>query len=430
MKKIIYISMLVFMMLCLCACGSKTQPTPTAAPTAVPTEAAPTEEPVKEEPAAETIPETYDPDSFGSVYNYYDARGENIFSSYAFMQLDTEGKTTWTAPMAGIQEFRVPDAFLNAKGGVRASGGGELFTGSGLVTLDVVYLPFTKAEYDDFLDRIAKFTQEHDDPTDEDMAAYSDMINEYNDNVYSLFEVFGIGNHATLEDLKATIRDYSKKYEIPDEATEDFLSHEFIEAGSAEDYNFFLIKFDRQSGSFTEAQAEYKEEYDALYDAVGSYTANFSFMRPLALAQLVAEGTGLTFESTDLNDNAVNGSEMFASHKATMLNIWETTCSACMSEMPELIEMAEEFESKGGQLVGLVYDATDEDLIAEAKEISEDLGLDFVNLLTTQEMIDFFNVQAFPTTYFFNEKGEVVGDPIVGAAPAAYKTRMNEMLGE
>ena len=113
-----------------------------------------------------------------------------------------------------------------------------------------------------------------------------------------------------------------------------------------------------------------------------------------------------------------------------MLNIWETTCSACMSEMPELKKMAVEFEEKGGQIVGLVYDATDDDLIAEAKEIAEDLGLNFVNLIPTEEMKEFFKAQAFPTTYFFNEKGEVAGDMVLGAAPAVYASRMNEMLGE
>ena len=153
-------------------------------------------------------------------------------------------------------------------------------------------------------------------------------------------------------------------------------------------------------------------------------------MRPLGLTQLISEGTGLTFETKDLNDNIVSGSELFAGHKATMLNIWETTCSACMSEMPKLKELAEEFEASGGQIVGLVYDATDDDLIADAKEINADLGLNFVNLLPTQEMKDFFNVQAFPTTYFFNEKGEVVGEPVMGASPNFYAARMNEMLGK
>ena len=99
-----------------------------------------------------------------------------------------------------------------------------------------------------------------------------------------------------------------------------------------------------------------------------------------------------------------------------------------MSEMPELNKLAEEFKAKDGQIVGLVYDAFDEELIAEAQDIAGDLELKFVNLLPTQEMDDFFKVQAFPTTYFFNEKGEVIGEPVMGAAPDLYVTRMNELL--
>ena len=51
-------------------------------------------------------------------------------------------------------------------------------------------------------------------------------------------------------------------------------------------------------------------------------------------------------------------------------------------------------------------------------------------LLPTEEMKDFFKAQAFPTTYFFNEKGEVIGEPIVGAAVEQYSAVMNELLGK
>ena len=451
MKKITILSCLV-MLMSLCACGSKPQPTPTAAPTAVPTEVpaevpaeVPTEVPAENaaseetpkeetaanaEGAAEATPDTYDPESFGSIYAYYDARGENIFGSYAFLQLDTEGKTTWTAPMAGIQEFKVPETFLNAKGGIRAGGGQELFFGYGIVTMDVVYIPFTETEYNDLIGRIGKFVEEHEDLTDEDLKTYANITQEYHDNIVTLFQVMGVPNNASLEELKTTLTEISEKNDIPAEDIEEFFGHEFILAGSADDYNFYMIRFDREDNKFTESQAEYKEEYNALYDAFESYVPNFTFMRPLGLMQMVSEGTGLNFETKDLNGNTVIGSELFASHKATMLNIWETTCSACMSEMPELNKMAEEFEAKGGQLVGLVYDAADDELIAEAKDISVDLKLNFVNLIPTQEMKELLKVQAFPTTYFFNEKGEIVGDAVMGASPGAYTKRMNDLLGE
>ena len=427
MKKLLILVYIVIV-LSLCSCGAKTQPTPTAAPTAVPTEV-PTEVPADAEPEAETEEEPMDPNNLGSVLNYYGARGTKMNSAFAFIQLDTEGKKTWTAPLAGIQEFKVPDTFQDAKGGIRAAGGQELFYGTGIVSLDVVYLPFTEAEYEAHLDWIAEYIKEHEDPTEEDKIEYAKKSAEYNSNVYLLFDVIGIPNNGTAEDLKTALEQNYRKLEVPEDQLREFLDTiELFEAGSAEDYKFYLMRYVRESANFKETQADYKDEYDALFDAVESYAANFTFMRPLALAQLVAEGTGLTFETKDLNDNTVTASELFGSHKATMLNIWETTCSACMGEMPDIKKLAEEFEAKGGQVVGLVYDAMDEDLILEAKEIAEDLDLNFVNLLPTQEMKDFFKTQAFPTTYFFNEKGEVVGDPIMGVVVGGYVTRMNEML--
>ena len=423
--KRLYILVTVMVVLSLCACGAKTQPAPTAAPTAVPTEAPAAETPSEAEPEEKAM----DPNNPGSVLNYYAARGSEMYGSYAFMQLDTEGKKTWTAPLAGIQEFKVPDAFLNAKGGVRASGGKELFYGTGIVSLDVAYLPFTEAEYDAYIDWIGEFIKAHEDPTDEDKIEYAKKVDEYNSNAYHLFSIFGIDNNGTAEDLKTALEQNYRKQGAPEDQLREYLNKiELFEAGGAENYKFYLLRYQRKSADFKETQADYREEYDALFDAVESYAANFTFMRPLALAQLVAEGTGLTFETKDLNDNTVIGSELFASHKATMLNIWSTTCSACMSEMPDIKKMAEEFEAKGGQVVGLVYDAMDEDLIADAKEVGEDLGLDFVNLLPTQEMRDFFKVQAFPTTYFFNEKGEVAGDPFMGVGPDICAARLNEML--
>ena len=434
---------IILLLLSLCACGPKTQPAPTEAPTAVPTEV-PTEVPAETapetntetdagpaaEPEEKAVPDSYDPSDPDSVLRYYDARGEEMYGSYAFQQLDTEGKTVWTAPLAGIKEFKVPEAFLNAKGNIRAGGGEELYLGTGLVNLDVVYLPYQKADFTAFLKKIAEYSKIQD-PTDEDIQNYVEMVQEYNNNAYHLFAIMGIGNNGTLEDLKALLKEHFLRNDLTEEAIDQlFEASEFIEAGSAEDYNFYMIKRGYGSAFFEESQEEYREEFDALYDAAESYTANFTFMRPLALAQMVAEGTGLKFETKDLKDNPVNSGDLFSSHKVTMLNIWETTCSSCMTEMPELKKMAKEFEANGGQLVGLVYDAMEDDLIREAKEIADDLDLNFVNLLPTQEMKDFFKAQAFPTTYFFNEKGEVIGNPVVGANTDEYTAIMNELLGK
>ena len=428
MKKL-FVLICFVMIMGLCACGSKPQPTPTAAPTAVPTEV-PTEAPADAVPEAEPEADSFDPTNFQSVMSYYSAQADEMYGSYAFKQLDTQGKMVWTAPLAGIKEFKVPDAFLDAKGGVRASGGEELYLGTGLVNIDVVYLPREEAEFDVFLEKIAEFSK-IENPTQEDIQNYVALVQDYNDNVYHLFAIMGIGNNGTLDDLKALLKEHFLRNDLTEEDIDQlFETTEFIEAGSAEDYNFYMIKCGYGSAFFKESQESYKEEYDALYAAAASYTSNFTFMRPLALAEMVSEGTGLEFETKDLKDNPVNSRNLFGSHKVTMLNIWETTCSSCMSEMPDIKRLATEFEKNGGQIVGLVYDATEDDLILEAKEIADDLELNFINLLPTQEMKDFFKAQAFPTTYFFNEKGEVLGEPLVGVATNEYASLMNEYLGK
>lgn len=112
----------------------------------------------------------------------------------------------------------------------------------------------------------------------------------------------------------------------------------------------------------------------------------------------------------------------------TMLNIWATTCSACISEMPNLIKLNKEFEKKGGQIVGLVFDAVEDDLIREAKDIVTDLNIDFLTLLPNDSLRKQFDAMSYPITYFINQKGEIIGEPIMGARVAGYREMMEKYL--
>ena len=64
------------------------------------------------------------------------------------------------------------------------------------------------------------------------------------------------------------------------------------------------------------------------------------------------------FETVTLTGEPVT-QEIFGEAKLTMVNIWATYCSPCIQEMPELAELAREYEDRGVQIVGLLSDVSE-----------------------------------------------------------------------
>ena len=431
----------VLMLLCLCACGKKKQPAPTALPTI--TVMDPTAESTEtvEEPAIETSQNSDDKvpvnEIASKVIRELQAVGEQMDDSSAFIVLDTAGKSVWKAPLAGIEEFTVPDFMLDAHGGIRAIGGTESIPGTGIVSLDVYYYSLTQNEYYDLLTTMAQHANDTDD-IDEDFGIsrkYIEDSRELNSHRHPIFSIYGIGeNRGEAEIIAAEKAEYASYGISTDEEIEALTGNRtFTKIGNAEDYNFYYVQsaMNQEDIQGLEADgAQYKAEYESLFNAMEQIAPHFTFARPIGIQELVKEGTGLTFETSNINGNTVKSQDIFSGHKMTMLNIWATTCSACISEMPELIELNKEFEGKGGQIVGLVFDAVEDDLIREAQEIVTDLNIDFLTLLPNDYLRKEFDAMSYPITYFINQKGEIVGEPFMGARVAGYREMMDKYLSE
>ena len=135
------------------------------------------------------------------------------------------------------------------------------------------------------------------------------------------------------------------------------------------------------------------------------------------------QGKFPTFTAKDLNGNQVNN-EIFAQKKLTVVNIWGTFCPPCIGEMPELGSWAREMPAEV-QLIGIVCDIRDDDdvnTIHSAKKILNESHADFLNIVPNAEIGKYLqNVEAVPTTIFINSKGEIIGNPIIGADVDGYK---------
>ena len=57
------------------------------------------------------------------------------------------------------------------------------------------------------------------------------------------------------------------------------------------------------------------------------------------------------------------------------------------------------------------------------------MGVTFPILKPTAEIFAAFPITAYPTTYFIDSEGKIVGSPIIGADVDGYRRVMEEYLG-
>ncbi len=131
---------------------------------------------------------------------------------------------------------------------------------------------------------------------------------------------------------------------------------------------------------------------------------------------------------TDFTTTALDGKEytadVFTGNKLTMVNVWGTFCAPCISEMPDLEKLSKAYADKGLVIVGVVSDVYDymaqennADKIKKAENIVAETGVSYINLLPSESLnaakLDY--ITTFPTTYFLNEKGEIITGEYVGS---------------
>ena len=145
-----------------------------------------------------------------------------------------------------------------------------------------------------------------------------------------------------------------------------------------------------------------------------------------------AASEAVVFEGQDLDGNTIT-QETCALAKLTMINVWATYCNPCLKEMPDLGELAKEYEAADFQLIGVVSDVVegqDQEATEYAASLVEETGADYPHMLLNESLYNglLAGVSALPTTFFLNEKGEVL-DVVVGAMDKSHwKEKVDGLL--
>ncbi|MCI9195592.1 MAG: TlpA family protein disulfide reductase [Angelakisella sp.] len=142
------------------------------------------------------------------------------------------------------------------------------------------------------------------------------------------------------------------------------------------------------------------------------------------------------FTATGLDGEEVDQS-IFTGYDVTMVNVWATFCGPCLSEMPDLGALHQEFSDQKFQVVGIVTDVVDwngevlSSQIDLARQIVEETGASYLHLLPSEDLqsLLLWQVNSVPTTIFVDENGSLVGSGYLGRRDAgAWRAIIQEKL--
>lgn len=277
--------------------------------------------------------------------------------------------------------------FADIRGSLVPYGGQEVRAGSGVYVTQIFYLGMTQAEY------------EAADEADDEAAIQSAFA--------PLFTILSIDDNRGFESINAL---YGESLN-PDYARE---------IARVEDMVFYAYH-DPESTTVETALAE---EYDQLLSQVEQVFAQSEFFRPLSPYDAV-KAAPLSFTARDLEGNVLDSATLFGEHEFTLLNIWATWCPPCVGELSELSAINRRLEELDCAVVGLLADGDPQ----EARSLMAEKGADYTVLVADANLLSRLYLEYYPTTYIVDRQGQVVGDPIIGAAVEQYEESVKGMLG-
>ncbi len=149
---------------------------------------------------------------------------------------------------------------------------------------------------------------------------------------------------------------------------------------------------------------------------------------PAETADVFGEEADLVFTTVDTEGNTVTSEEIFSANDVTMVNCWATWCPPCVGELPELAKLNEDLKEKNCAIVGVLLDGYEDGALETGHEIMEEAGVAYLNILPWDTIESEFSLQYIPTTYFVDSRGNIIGDPVVGAQVDMYEDQIDALL--
>lgn len=118
------------------------------------------------------------------------------------------------------------------------------------------------------------------------------------------------------------------------------------------------------------------------------------------------------FQTVDLAGK--NISHIDLQNRVTLINFWFPSCPGCVSEMPKLIKMSQDYQGKDFQILGI---AVPVDPLSSVQQYVQERHIPFRIAFDTDKQVTqkFVKTELFPTSVLINKRGEIlktfVGEP-------------------
>jgi len=93
--------------------------------------------------------------------------------------------------------------------------------------------------------------------------------------------------------------------------------------------------------------------------------------------------------------------------EVVLVDFWDTWCPPCRMEIPHFIELYDEYNDEGFELVGVAFGRQGKQAVID---FGEEFGINYHNTLFTQEVVEAFGgmPRAIPTTYLVDRQGNII----------------------
>ncbi len=140
------------------------------------------------------------------------------------------------------------------------------------------------------------------------------------------------------------------------------------------------------------------------------------------------DGEFSVLAGTDLTSEDEIDASLLRNHSVTLINLWATSCPACINKLPQLAQLQEQLPDGAG-IIGIVLDG--ESRRSQARDFLEMTGADFLNVIPARSMFPLLQETApyVPATVIVDSRGHVIYGPHYGAQEIeSYLSEMEKHL--